>query len=236
MTSDANEDWRNDVVRQLRRRNQTQAEPFEGLMLAHAKAFEATAKLQQEKSQLMLQNEKLRQDAGVGGAAGGEYSSAEVQELKSKIFKLQEELTGLHRRKGENAQQVIDLTASVKEKEALLSEQAAQNISLQQQIEQLKRQLEMTKRDSHELRATTQLLKDEYQTLQLALTSAEKKLLNAQKDNDRLVAQVIELKEKDVARLNKENEDFMKVKHEELKQQLEEAARENKTVVTIKKK
>ena len=49
-----------------------------------------------------------------------------------------------------------------------------------------------------ELEATNQLLKDEYQTLQLALSSAEQKLVAAQKENDRLVAEILDMKEKDV--------------------------------------
>ena len=49
-----------------------------------------------------------------------------------------------------------------------------------------------------ELEATNQLLKDEYQTLQLALSSAEQKLITAQKENDLLVAQILDMKERDV--------------------------------------
>ncbi len=49
-----------------------------------------------------------------------------------------------------------------------------------------------------ELEATNQLLKDEYQTLQLALSSAEQKLVAAQKENDNLVAQILDMKERDV--------------------------------------
>ncbi len=49
-----------------------------------------------------------------------------------------------------------------------------------------------------ELEATNQLLKDEYQTLQLALSSAEQKLVAAQKENDLLVAQILDMKERDV--------------------------------------
>ena len=49
-----------------------------------------------------------------------------------------------------------------------------------------------------ELEATNQLLKDEYQTLQLALSSAEQKLVAAQKENDRLVCEILDMKERDV--------------------------------------
>ena len=137
----------------------------------------------------------------------------------------------MHRRKGENAQQVIDLTAAVKEKDAALDERAARLAAAEQRLEAARSELSRARAQIHELEATSQLLKDEYQTLQLALTTAERKLVEAQKDNDRLVAQLIELKEKDVARMNQENDDFARIKQEEVRRQLEEAARENKTVV-----
>ena len=65
----------------------------------------------------------------------------------------------------------------------------------------------------------------------MALTSAERKLLEAQKENDLLVGQVMELKERDVARLNQENDLFVQRQQEMVRQQLEEAARESKPVV-----
>ena len=72
----------------------------------------------------------------------------------------------------------------------------------------------------HELEATNQLLKDEYQTLQLALTSAEQKLVEVQKENNTLVTQIIEFKERDVLRLNQENDKAMRLQQERIKKQL----------------
>ena len=60
-----------------------------------------------------------------------------------------------------------------------------------------------------ELEATNQLLKDEYQTLQLALSSAEQKLIAAQKENDLLVAQILDMKERDVQVINDNGLSFM---------------------------
>ena len=63
----------------------------------------------------------------------------------------------------------------------------------------------------NELESTNQLLRDEYQTLQLVLSSAEKKLIEAQKENDQLVTQIMEFKERDVLRLNQENDKVMRL-------------------------
>ena len=56
-------------------------------------------------------------------------------------------------------------------------------------------------------------------------------MVEAQKENDRLIAQVIELKERDVAYMNQENDLFLQKKQELIRQQLEEAAKEPKHVV-----
>ena len=54
------------------------------------------------------------------------FSDPRAQErigaLEQKLYKLQEELTEMHRRKGENAQQLIDLKNSLQEKERLLAD------------------------------------------------------------------------------------------------------------------
>lgn len=47
------------------------------------------------------------------------FSSYQI--LEQKIYSLQEELTNLHRRKGEHAQQIVDLTSKLQETEKNLS-------------------------------------------------------------------------------------------------------------------
>ena len=74
------------------------------------------------------------------------------------------------------------------------------------------------------------MLKDEFQTLHLTLTTTEKKLLDSQKENDQLIVQLMELKERDVQRMNEENDTFKRRQADRIKMQLEEAANEHKTV------
>lgn len=44
-----------------------------------------------------------------------------LQALEQKLYKLQEELTDLHRRKGENAQQLVELNQCLQERDKLLA-------------------------------------------------------------------------------------------------------------------
>lgn len=50
----------------------------------------------------------------------GGGSNEKIQALEQKILKLQEELTSLHRRRGESAQQIINLNAKVHDLEKQL--------------------------------------------------------------------------------------------------------------------
>lgn len=78
---------------------------------------------------MSIQNEKLR-ISGLGNNEGnaGNNSSGDskvqdqrLQVLEQKLLAQQEELTELHRRKGENAQQIIDLNKKLQEKEKQLA-------------------------------------------------------------------------------------------------------------------
>lgn len=67
--------------------------------------------------QLSIQNEKLRLE---GDGGGDSRLQEKIQILEQKLLSQQEELTELHRRKGENSQQIIDLNAKLQEKEKVL--------------------------------------------------------------------------------------------------------------------
>lgn len=94
------------------------------VLIVDNKLFDAANSLRSENLHLSVQIEKLRLE---NGHAGGAVSSAEtklhekIQHLEHKLMVQQEELTELHRRKGENAQQIIDLNAKLHEKEKQLA-------------------------------------------------------------------------------------------------------------------
>lgn len=88
------------------------------------KLFETSAALRNENLQLSLQNEKLRVEGLSNTSASTSTNDTRlnerIQQLESKLLMRQEELTELHKRKGENAQQIIDLNVKVQEKDKLL--------------------------------------------------------------------------------------------------------------------
>ncbi len=226
------------TLQKLRERNRKEITPFVDLIQLHNHSSLKIGSLRIEKEQLSFVNEKLKEENvglkdKLGTSESNVVSSEAFLALEKKLFAAQEELTELHRLKGQNAQQIIDQAALLKENETTISE-------LKTTLEKSKVELEVSKEEIihlqgaiGELEATNQLLKDEYTTLQLALSSSERKLVDVQKENDLLVAQIMEFKERDVLRLNQENEQAMKVQQERIRQQLAEAVLEAKAAPSM---
>merc|ERR1711962_920131 len=217
------------VLQKLRHRNCIEVAPFVDIIELNNRLIVANSQLLSEREEIQFVNVKLKEETQKLRLKSSEADQEQVSVLEKKLFAAQEELTELHRRRGENAQQIIDQTALAKENEMRIKElqemldlSAIQLKSAQDEVIHLQSAM-------NELEATNQLLKDEYQTLQLALTSAEQKLIETQKENNQLVAQIMEFKERDVLRLNQENDKTMRLQQERIKKQLEEAVAETKS-------
>ena len=216
------------ILAKLQRRNQEESLPFQALVDLSSRLLLTNATLAVEREQFEFVNGKLKEENQRLLHRTAEPDHEKVSMLEKKLFGVQEELTELHRRKGQNAQQIIDQTAQIKELEnkiEALQEKLVETDSQKHEDDVEKQKL---KAIVSEVEATNQLLKDEYQTLQLALSTAERKLLESQKENDQLVNQIMEFKERDVLRLNQENDKALKMQQERIKQQLEEAVAETK--------
>ncbi|XP_069104031.1 autophagy-related protein 16-1-like [Argopecten irradians] len=225
--------WKEILILQLKCRNNKERRPFEGLVQSHNKLFENSTSLKSKNVHLTLETEKLKEEnlslqiKVESGGGGGGGNSEKNSNLEHKLYKLQEELTELHRKRGENAQQLIDLNTALQEKEKelqakdnRLSDATATELAMKNAI----KNLELT---IMELEATNQMLKDEHQALQLAFTALEEKYRKAQEDNRELVERWMDQKSKDADKLNAENDYVMRRRQAKLQKDLEEAAREN---------
>ena len=191
----------------------------------HTRLFESSNTLRGENIQLTIENETLRRNAASGSPALGTNADQDARLLKQA-----EELATLHKRKGEHTQQIVDLNNKVQEvtkelhaKEASLAESMDLNTSLR---------LDLSKSRSREaeLENINQMLKDEYQALQLAFTSLEEKLRKAQEENRQLVERLIKYKTRDAEKVNEENDNFLKKKQAKMQKELEDAARDTRSV------
>ncbi|XP_063243909.1 autophagy-related protein 16-1-like [Bacillus rossius redtenbacheri] len=240
-------EWKNGIVVQLQNRNKIQRDCFQDLITLHNRLFDSADALRSENLHLSIQNERLRQESGHGGAGDGRLVER-VQALEQKLLGQQEELTELHRRKGENAQQLVEMNKRLQEKERQLhalefslSESVASNTSL-------KAEIQMYQNNVRELENLNQMLKDEHQALHLAFASLEEKLRKTQDENRCLLERLITYKAKDADKMNEENENFVSEgalnptafliqtlgrfgkKQAKLQKELEEAAKDTRTV------
>lgn len=84
---------------------------------------DTTVQLRSENLKLSVENEKLQ--SGIlptYGGNGNENNSSKIQALEKKLMAQQEELTSLHKRKGENSQMIVDLNLKVTEQMKSMTE------------------------------------------------------------------------------------------------------------------
>ncbi|ESO92893.1 hypothetical protein LOTGIDRAFT_120226, partial [Lottia gigantea] len=154
------------------------------------------------------------------GGGGGEKTQA----LEQKLYRLQEELTELHRKRGENSQQIIDLNDKLqaKEKELLVKDGLLADSEVR--VYALRTEQKNLEATILELEATNQMLKDEHQALQLAFSTIEEKYRKSKDENRELVERWLHLKSKDADKLNEENDSFRRQRAAKLRKELAEAA------------
>ncbi|CAH0559296.1 unnamed protein product [Brassicogethes aeneus] len=219
--------WRDNILKQLQNRNKNETYCFQDLISQHIRVFENANVLRTENLQLSIQNEKLSCGVGTSGDSG---QQERIQQLEKKLLNQADELAELHRRKGENAQQIIDLNVKVLEKDKLL---AAKDMSLAEnaaKIISLNAEVSLYEKSNQELKYLNDTLRDEHQALQMAFTSLEEKLRKVQDENRQMVERLIKYKAKDADRMNEENDNFLKKRHAKMQKEIEEACREPREV------
>ncbi|XP_044762475.1 autophagy-related protein 16-1 isoform X2 [Coccinella septempunctata] len=204
----ATDNWKESIKSQLQLRNKVEAHKFQDIIAQNTKIFKYANALRVENNQLSSHIDRLKVSEGKGGGNDSRYQE-KIQFLEQKLLTQQEELTELHRRKGENAQQIIDLTAKVQEQEKLLQTRDASIAEMTKERTSLKAEIGMYQKSLKELEYLIDTLRDEHSALQMAFNALEEKLRTTQDENRQLVERLIKYKTKDVDRLNEENDNFL---------------------------
>ncbi|XP_076045943.1 autophagy-related 16 [Oratosquilla oratoria] len=228
------------IYQYLRERNRKENENISDLIALHNRVFEQSERLRSENFTLTLQTEKLRQEnvqlQGQVGSSGGEAGGAEggtsqvVQALEQKVYKLQEELTDLHRRKGENAQQLVELNQCLQERDKILATKDNKISEYESELMLLREDIAARDSKIAELESVNQILRDEYQTVHLEFSAIAEKYRKLQDDHGELVSRWLQQKARDAEKLNEENDALLRQRQQQVEEQLKEAAREPKSV------
>ena len=101
------------ILEKLRARNRMEVIPFQDMV----ESIHKLHILSSEREQLDMANARLKEENELLRHKSLEADHQQVSVLEKKLFGVQEELTELHRRRGENAQQIIDQAVQIKEHE-----------------------------------------------------------------------------------------------------------------------
>ncbi|XP_076801108.1 autophagy-related protein 16-1-like [Clavelina lepadiformis] len=205
-------DYKNVVLKQLEERNKL-FDKFSELINSHSSLYESNKELKKANLQYKVDIEKVKDEnqdlcnkvqTGVSVAERSEQFTA----LEQKLFKVQEELTEVHRTKGARAQQIIDLNLALQEKE----KEASSNIDVvcakDEMITALKAQVSSMEQELNDLKQANQTVNDEYQALNITYLAIEEKLKKCQLENRNLIERWMNLKHVEAQALNTENNQF----------------------------
>lgn len=177
------------------------------LFILDNRLSDAIVELKALNLKLSVENEQIRSGTISSiGAGGGAAAASKISQLESKLLTQQEQLTELHKRKGENSQMIVDLRLSLDKQEKLLSEkeakytsnyiqfvcvftkcffflfQSKQNRIAEQSSKNtsLHAEVDMLTQSLGELKQLNTCLRDEHTALQLAFAALEDKLRKSQ--------------------------------------------------------
>ncbi|XP_051855277.1 autophagy-related protein 16-1 isoform X5 [Antechinus flavipes] len=218
--------WKRHIAEELRRRDRLQRQAFEEIIAQYNKLLEKADlqsvladKLQAEKYDVQGRHE-------ISPGHDGMWNDAQLQEMAQLRIKHQEELTELHKKRGELAQSVIDLNNQMQQKDREMQMNEAKIAECLQKISELETECQELRNKLQDLERANQTLKDEYDALQITFTALEEKLRKTTEDNQELVTRWMAEKAQEANRLNAENEKDSRRRQARLQKELAEAAKE----------
>ncbi|KAJ7426100.1 Autophagy-related protein 16-1 [Willisornis vidua] len=217
--------WKRHIAAELRRRDLLQRQAFEEIIAQYNKLLEKSDlhavladKLQAEKYDISRHE--------ISPGHDGTWNDAQLQELAQLKIKHQEELTELHKKRGELAQSVIDLNNQMQQKDKEMQMNEAKIAEYLQKISELETECQELRSKLQDLERANQTLKDEYDALQITFNALEEKLRKTTEDNQELVSRWMAEKAQEANRLNAENEKDSRRRQARLQKELAEAAKE----------
>ncbi|KAM9692461.1 autophagy-related protein 16-1 isoform 3-T3 [Dama dama] len=218
--------WKRHISEELRRRDRLQRQAFEEIILQYNKLLEKSDlhsvlahKLQAEKHDVPNRHE-------ISPGHDGSWNDSQLQEMAQLRIKHQEELTELHKKRGELAQLVIDLNNQMQQKDKEMQMNEAKIAEYLQTISDLEAECQELRTKLQDLERANQTLKDEYDALQITFTALEEKLRKTSEENQELVTRWMAEKAQEANRLNAENEKDSRRRQARLQKELAEAAKE----------
>lgn len=240
--------WEESITLQLKNRKLREQIPFEDVYAFTGIIFDKINTFKSENIQLNLQVEKLQQQLlglqqSILSGSEAPHDKAQTSasnkhddsntnlsqqynnllaeknsQQEKKLYKLQEELAELLKRKNDNAQKLIDLKTKLDEECSKNRQLVTKLDDREHELMLAKEQCEKYKKEIIKLEERIQLTQDEYQTMQIMYHTMSNKYQKLNIDHQNILNRYMELKKEDAERLNAENEKGIQ---ERLKRQVE---------------
>ncbi|XP_061682932.1 autophagy-related protein 16-1 isoform X2 [Syngnathoides biaculeatus] len=219
--------WKRHICEQLRLRDRLQRHAFDEIVQRYNRLLEKSdlravlsERYQADKYEVARGHEAAATDAGRGDGL------ALQQEMADMRIRHQEELTELHKKRGELAQTVIELNNLIQQKDKEIQSNEAKLQEYQRQTADLEGDCRELNNCLQDLERANQTLKDEYDALQITFSALEEKLRKTTEDNQELVSRWMAEKAQEANRLNAENEKDSRRRQAKLQKDLADAAKE----------
>ncbi|XP_031167091.1 autophagy-related protein 16-1 isoform X1 [Sander lucioperca] len=218
--------WKRHVSEQLKLRDRVQRQAFEEIIHQYTRLLEKSD-LQAVLSE-RYQTDKYDVQRGHETSSGADSSRTDAlqQEMSQMRIRHQEELTELHKKRGELAQSVIELNNQIQMKDKEIQSNEAKMLEYQQQMAGLEGDCRELRNFLQDLERANQTLKDEYDALQITFSALEEKLRKTTEDNQELVSRWMAEKAQEANKLNAENEKDSRRRQAKLQKELADAAKE----------
>ncbi|KAJ7225766.1 ATG16-domain-containing protein [Mycena pura] len=197
---------------------------------AFAPVIEQYRKLAQQAKLLKERNASLLRAVGSvrtpgtpgtssGPPAGGEDNpvrAAYMASLESQISSLRDELATVYKTQGQNAQRLLAMNETLREKEELSRVDTENLRKYRDDIAVLRRKVDQHNELMAEKDRTVQILHDEISTLQLELGQIEERNQTLTKDNAKLLQRWLDTKQAEANKMNEANEFYenMRSRHQ----------------------
>ncbi|EGO05071.1 hypothetical protein SERLA73DRAFT_128853 [Serpula lacrymans var. lacrymans S7.3] len=136
--------------------------------------------------------------------------------LESQISSLRDELATVYKTQGQNAQRLLAMNETLREKEELCRSDSENLRQAREEVIMFKRKVDQHNELMLEKDRTAQILHDEISTLQLELGQIEERNQMLTKDNAKLLQRWLDDKQAQVNRMNEANEFYedMRSRHQ----------------------
>ncbi|KAI0321112.1 ATG16-domain-containing protein [Amylostereum chailletii] len=142
--------------------------------------------------------------------------AAYIASLESQISSLRDELATVYKTQGQNAQRLLAMNETLREKEELSRIDSEGLRKAREDIANLKRKVDQHAELMAEKDRTAQVLHDEISTLQLELGQIEERNQNLTRDNAKLLQRWLDAKQAEVNKMNDANDFYqdMRTRHQ----------------------